>query len=160
MEIKKFELQFVERTRDILLKYNGKYSFSNLLNCTLGLIILPYENISSMEIWQKKLNEIDSLPKFDLIKFKPIKSIKKDKEIYFPSTLEIFLKKLRNGLAHQNINPINFEGNLIGVKILNKHINEVDLEVNFTESQLKEFSLFISDLYLAEFKNHDSIKID
>lgn len=150
MEIRKFEIQFVERTREILLNSNGKYSFSNLVNCTLGLLILPYENISSTDVWQKNLDEIDSLPCFELIKFNPILKIKKNKTTFYPKTLEIFLKKIRDGLAHQNIIPINSEGSFTGVKIFNKYINEIDLDVIFTENQLKEFSLFISNLYLKK----------
>jgi len=150
VEIRKFEIEFVERTRELLLNYNGKYRFSNLINCTLGLIILPYENISSTDVWQKNVDEIDSLPSFKLIKFKPIQRINKNKTIYYPNTLEIFLKKLRNGFAHQNIVPINSEGSFTSIKIFNKYGNEIDLDVIFTENQLKEFSLFISNLYLSE----------
>ncbi len=150
VEIRRFEIQFVERKKEILLHYDGEYPFSNLLNCSLGLLILPYENISSTNIWQKELNEIDSLPKFELIKFNPIQKVKKNNIIYFPKTLEIFLRKLRNGLAHQNIVPINSEGNFTSIKIFNIYGNEIDFDVIFTEIQLKDFALFISNLYLSE----------
>ena len=43
MSIDKFETDFVRRTIHTLKRYRGKYPLSQLINCTLGLIILPYE---------------------------------------------------------------------------------------------------------------------
>lgn len=150
VEIRKFSIDFVQRTRILLQDYDGEFSFSNLINCTLGLIVLPYENISTVHRWRKNIEDIDDLPSFELSKFQPIKKINKGNIIYYPKTFEILLKKIRNGIAHQNILPINQEGNFLGVRFYNHFQNNLDMEISFTEQQLKEFSLYISGVYLNE----------
>jgi hypothetical protein len=150
VEIRKFSIDFVQRTRVLLQDYEGEYTFSNLINCTLGLIIMPYENISTVNRWGKNIEDIDDLPSFELSKFQPIKKIIKGNIIYYPKSFEILLKKIRNGIAHQNILPINQEGTFLGVRIFNHFQNNLDMEISFTEQQLKEFSLYISGVYLNE----------
>lgn len=43
MEILDFYRQFVTRTQKELRTYNGEHEFTNLINLTFGLIIIPYE---------------------------------------------------------------------------------------------------------------------
>ncbi|MCF6269498.1 MAG: hypothetical protein L3J41_07300 [Melioribacteraceae bacterium] len=149
-ESKNFNIDFVRRTRDILESYKGEHSFSNLINCSLGLIILPYEKRRKSPVLNKNISEIDSLPFFTILDFNPIKTIIKDRISYYPKTLGVFLRKTRNGLAHQNIHPINSDGILQKILITNKYKNYTDLKVEFTENELKKFALFISELYLLE----------
>lgn len=149
-ESKNFNIDFVRRTIDILENYNGEYSFSNLINCTLGLIILPYEKRRELPTFSKNISEIASIPCFAILDFNPIKKIKKNSISYYPRTFRVFLQKIRNGLAHQNICPINSEGILQKIQITNKYGTHIDLKVEFTEGELKEFALFVSELYLNE----------
>lgn len=44
------ELDFVTRTRDHVIKYQGATEFTNLLNCLLGLIIVPRERQSMLKM--------------------------------------------------------------------------------------------------------------
>lgn len=155
VEIMKFETEFVNRTINILEKYKGPYSFSNLINCTLGLIILPYENITSTDIWEKEVNELDFLIGIDIKMFEPIKKILNGTQIYYKRTLFTFLRKFRNGLAHQNIIPINKNGKLNQVEIFNKYSTVTDLRVLFTEDQLRTFALGIAKVYLDEIDNQN-----
>jgi len=152
-EIEKFNIDFVKRTIKILDHYNGDYSFSNLINCTLGLIILPYEARGSSSIFNKNIAVIDSLPSFTLINFNPIKVIKNNEVFYYPKSLKVLLQKIRNGLAHQNIRPVNFDGILKSIVISNKYRSKQDLEIEFTEYELKNFALFISETYLHEYND-------
>lgn len=152
MEIKKFEIDFVRRTKD-LLKYNGPWDMTNLINCTLGLIILPYENIQENPppFWNTELDKITNLPSFELLRFEPIKEIKGPEFKYYPKTLKVLLQKIRHGLAHQNIEPINENGQFTGVIIKNyypSNSGNLDLEVHFSQQELKNFALFIADEYL------------
>ncbi len=70
---------------------------------------------------------------------------------YYPKTLKVLLNKIRNGLAHQHIEPINENGNFVGV-IIRNYFDDAkvhkDLEVYFSQQELKEFALFIADEYL------------
>lgn len=154
MEIKKFEIEFVQRTKDLLIDYQGPWDMSNLINCTLGLIILPYETIkgkSSLSFWDTELDKIPDLPPFRLLIFEPIKSIKKSRIIYYPKTLKVLLQKIRNGLAHQRIEPVNQNGKFAGV-IIRNYFDDAqthqDLEIQFSQHQLKDFALFVADEYL------------
>lgn len=150
-EMKKFNIDFVKRTITILENYKGEYGFSNLINCTLGLIVLPYERNVSSEIFKKNITEIDSLPSFTISIFEPIETIKNGKKIFFPKTLKVLLKKIRNGLAHQNISPKNINGVLNSIVITNKYRDHTDMVVEFTEFELKNFALFISQTYLKSY---------
>ena len=154
MEIKKFEIEFVQRTKSLLIDYQGPWDMSNLINCTLGLIILPYETIKgkpSLSFWDTELDKIPNLPPFKLPIFEPIKRIKRLRVTYYPKTLKVLLQKIRNGLAHQRIEPVNQDGKFAGV-IIRNYFDDAqtrqDLEVHFSQQELKGFALFIADEYL------------
>lgn len=40
-----FPIDFINRTRENLEKYSGKYEVTNLINCCLGLIIIPKQKL-------------------------------------------------------------------------------------------------------------------
>lgn len=145
-----FEIQFVERTIDILENYRGPFSFSNLINCSLGLILLPYEKISTADIWEKDIAEIEFLKEVKIKTFTPIKKIKSGEKIFYKKTLYTFLRKLRNGIAHQHIVPINKNGKLYQIQIFNKYHSYIDLDLIFSEAELKKFALGISKMYLGQ----------
>lgn len=154
MELNKFEIEFVERTRDFLKEYSGEYDMSIIINCTLGLIFMPNEKIpkaNSTSFWDTEIDKIPNLPSFQLHIFKPIKRIKKQKIVFYPKTLKVLLKKIRNGLAHQRIQPINENGKFTGVVIrnyFNQGKYDQDLEISFSQQELKDFALFVADEYL------------
>lgn len=156
VEIKKFEVEFVERTKRLLLDYQGPYDMSNLLNCTLGLIILPYETMKGRPIlpfWDVDITNVPNLPPFAFATFNPIQAIdKKSGRIrYYRKTLKVLLQKIRNGLAHQHVEPVNRNGKFDGVIIRNYFAEPqryMDLEIHFSQQELKDFALFIADEYL------------
>jgi hypothetical protein len=139
-------------------RYEGEFEFTNLLNCTLGLIILPYEKgikgKQSPAVWSADLDVLPNLPSFQIHLFKPIKNVKSGITIYDENTLEVLLKKLRNGLAHQNVWPVNQNGEFSDVVIKNyfddkhKKQDDPDLHIQFSKEQLKDFALFIANEYL------------
>jgi hypothetical protein len=61
---------------------------------------------------------------------------------------------MRHGLAHQNVWPVNLNGEFCGVRIKNfldegfKLRDDPDLHVQFSEQELKAFALFIANEYL------------
>ncbi|MCJ7583724.1 MAG: HEPN family nuclease [Anaerolineales bacterium] len=153
-EIMHFETEFVQRTRHILRRYRGKYKLSNVINCTLGLIILPNEmlNHSQNPIWEMPIGGIPEINNLRIRRFEPIKKKKRSGEIEnFPKTLKIFLKKVRNGLAHQNIEPVNTNRIFTGIIIRNYYgegTSDLDLEIEFNREELEGFALFIAEKYL------------
>ena len=52
---------------------------------------------------------------------------------------------MRNGLAHQNILPINQDKAFVKVQITNKFYTQIDFDVTFTRAQLRDFALFIAN---------------
>lgn len=157
--MKRFEIEFAERTKEILEDYEGKYELSNLLNCTLGLVVLPYERLNDNQqaFWDTELDEVPNLPSFTTHHFEPICSAKKGsvKKLY-PKTLRVLLQKIRDGLAHQNIEPVNGDGAFEGVIIWNLFdrggLKQRDMKVEFSKNELKSFALFIADAYMKQSK--------
>jgi len=139
-----FQVDFVKRSIDILNNYEGEYTFSNLLNCTLGLIISPFEKGNNVEVWAKLIDEIEVLKKVQINNFSP-----KYKRVDEPKSLMNFLRRIRHAFAHQNIFPINENQKFVKVQITNQTNGVEDLNVIFNESQLKSFALFIANTYLS-----------
>lgn len=155
MEIKKseFEVEFVRRTKNLLKEYRGPNDMSIIINCSLGLVVLPYEIIkhTPSSFWDTEISNIPSLPAFHLSVFEPIEKIKHSVITYYPKTLKVLLRKIRNGLVHQYIEPVNRKGDFVGVIVRNyfdKSKTHQDLEIYFSQQELKEFALFIADEYL------------
>jgi len=138
-----------------LTDYTGDYKLSNAINCMLGLIILPNEMLehSDNAVWDVPIMEIEELNYLRIRKFEPIHRKRNDEVDYYPKTLKILLKKVRNGLAHQNIEPVNTDGLFTGIKIMNFFNGvkrDLDLEIEFNRKELESFALFIAKEYLGE----------
>jgi hypothetical protein len=157
--ITKFEVEFVERTIYLLKSYDGEYKLSNAINCTLGLIVLPSEYLAEYggRIWEREVSEIPELKFLRIKVFTPIHSGTPGDYQYYPKTLKFLLKKLRNGITHQHIDPINTGKTFTGIVIKNYFPlkpGEVDTEIDFSREDLERFALFIADQYL-ELKGRD-----
>ena len=151
-----YEREFVERTRQILKTYKGKYKLSNAINCTLGLIVLPNEMLYAFPnpIWDTPIADIVDLAYLRIRMFEPIQKKKKNVPVHFPKTLKTLLKKIRNGLAHQNIEPVNNAHGLFTGIIVRNYFSEgavdLDLEIEFNRKELEHFALFIAGKYLGD----------
>jgi hypothetical protein len=151
MQITDYEREFVIRTQALLQNYHGEYRLTNAINCMLGLIILPNEMLTRSQSpkWAMPIAQIQELNFLHIRRFEPIRGKRNGSIEYFPKTLEIFLKKVRNGLAHQKIKPINTDGLFTGVEIKNYYGNMLDLEVEFSRQELEHFALFVAREYLV-----------
>jgi hypothetical protein len=167
-DINRFHTEFVERTREILEKYQGEREWTNLLNCTLGLIVLPFKQLEDNgglknDIWGQDISTIPECHHFTIARFTPIKKRTRDGFEFYSPTLGVLLRKLRNGLCHQNIEPSNESGKWDSITVRNHYEygnskpkkKEMDLEVTFTWPQLKGFALFIAEEYLKTQKQPD-----
>lgn len=153
--IQDFGTEFVQRTRLLLTEYKGEYKLSNALNCMLGLIVLPNERLEQNNdaIWDTLLENIPEMANLHINAFDPIRNIRRGRITYYPKTLRYFLKKVRNGIAHQNIAPINTNKRFTGVTIWNyfgANKNNMDLNIELNRSELKRFALFVAEKYLGE----------
>ncbi len=152
-EINEFETEFVRRTQNLLTDYRGEYKLSNAINCMLGLIIFPNETLerSHNPIWDILIADIQEINYLRINIFEPIRRKNGDEIEFFSKTLRVLLKKVRNGLAHQNISPVNENKLFTGVVIRNYYgagRRNIDLEIEFNRDELERFALFIAGKYL------------
>lgn len=147
MEIKNYNKEFTERTKKLLDEYYDKieqekgYEFTFLMNCLLGLVVVIKENYDDSDekfqkFLDKKLNEIEEL-KYIFPKEKKNLSLSE------------FLRLLRNGIAHQNVEPTNERGIWERVNFYNiSGKGKRNFEVVFTQEELRKFALFLANKYL------------
>ena len=153
-EIVHYEVEFVRRTKENLQNYHGENKLTNAINCALGLIILPNEIIRERPrpIWDTDISQIRELSTIKPQMFTPIQRIRRNGVIdYYPTSLKVLLKKIRDGLAHQHIEPVNNNGKFTGIVIRNYFPpgrNHQDLEIEFSRRELENFAFFIADMYI------------
>ncbi len=168
--IKNYKIDFIKRTKEIL---EGNYQyFQNkdrevtfLLNCLLGLIIAISENEKKKRTVFKE-NIDDSFIEFIPDKIGFLDSQKFDKDLTNKNLTELnlkighrndlkgknklwFINKLRNGIAHQNIEEVNKNGVWTGVRLWNLNNSRKDFEIVFTIEELKKIAIKLSDMYLS-----------
>ncbi len=170
-EIINYKVEFVRRTEKLLNESYNDFKSKDLevtflLNCLLGLIVSVTENEKkSRQSFKGDIDDdfislipdnvgfiINKLHSKSLVD-KRVKKI--NSKIGHKSDLSSFSKlwfinKLRNGIAHQHIEPINKYGKWVGVKLWNEYKNERDFEIHLTIKQLRALALKIADIYLRE----------
>ena len=98
---KQFERDFMRRTLKLVKEYEGPYDATLLLNCLLGLLIVPKE--TSLE--QIPTEPISKLSEWG-ISPASIKSFgKKNEKNQYPETLRGIVYNLRNSVAHIRVRP-------------------------------------------------------
>jgi hypothetical protein len=153
MEYKKFPIEFVERTKHLLEFYKGDYEVTNLINCLLGLIILPFEVVPSehrIEFWNRmSLEEIKNKAQYELLA---------GSEDSIRNTYTL-VRLIRNAFAHASIGTISIEGEIESVVILEhtRTNSQNRVEIRFSIQGLKELALIIADHYLCENKKAGSV---
>lgn len=173
-KIENYKIEFVKRTIDLLdcnfscFKHIDR-EVTFLLNCLLGLIVCVSENAKKSNTnFMKKIDD-------DFLKFIPEKidfiiykdkyknnlinqnsnelKIKNGKKYDLEKLTKLwFINKLRNGIAHQNIEGINENGKWVGIKIWNEKNNLKDFEIIFTIEELKRLSIKIAKDYINDNK--------
>jgi len=109
------ERDFMTRTLSLIQEYDGPYDATLLVNCLLGLLIVP--NASMLE-------KIPSIP-FDCLEEWGVKqsSIKKmgnpTKKSGDPASLRGIVINLRNSVAHFRVKPLTQKGQCAGFEFEN-----------------------------------------
>lgn len=163
---KRFVIDFLNRTKDNLENSSVEHDMTNLINNCLGLIVFPCEFGKSPNhkpaFLGTEASEIAKQIGFRFTKFKPIRELGANltpiRYSENDKTLEILLRKVRNGFAHQNIRPLKNGDKFDKIAIWNifrrrqngQIYKERDVGLVFTQEQLRSFSLFIADGYLRK----------
>ncbi len=97
-----FERDFMKRTLQLLMDYPGEYEATLLLNCLLGLLVVPKET---------SLEKIPTDPISEFHKWgispESIKSFgRMNRTNQYPETLRGVVYNLRNSVAHFRIRPV------------------------------------------------------
>jgi HEPN pEK499 p136 len=171
MRIENYKIEFVQRTREILetdfIHFKSKDREATfLLNCLLGLVVLISENEKlTKTVFKGRIDQ-------DFLSFIPEKIGFAQKNIessvdltetersqfaisvgHKPELLTKdklwFINKIRNGIAHQNIEAINQEKTWIGIRLWNEYQSKRDFEIIFTMEELKNFAISLADKYLS-----------
>ena len=129
MEEQAIQRDFVDRTIHIIEHYDGPYGVTLLVNCLLGLIVLPKE---------KDFNHIsdrDHIHFFDLgIRENDIKSWGKIEEC--ERTAARFLRCLRNSVAHLQIESILDDGQIESLRFMDNSGFEAVFSIDTLKSIL------------------------
>lgn len=162
-------IKIIERFSDI-----REYSPTMLINSLLSLVILPFERS------KKKNNEkiFKGNYKTEIVKkvgivpmiFEPIKSCDNEKIEFNNKNIYSFVNKLRNGIAHQNIEVYISSENVTMITIYNKFYcgqckkcmkktceerkpyfsnkGMIDFKIIVTVHELQKLALYIANSYL------------
>ena len=111
-----FERDFMQRTLTIVREYQGQYDATMLLNCLLGLLIVPKE---------KSIEKIPNDPISELgrwgISPGSIKRFGKCECGHrHPETLRQLVKSMRNAIAHFRIDPVHENRKVSGFKFTDR----------------------------------------
>lgn len=170
-----FYLAEIRTTQQILvdLRDMGTYTPTLLLNSLLSMIVLPYEkakNNGADKIFKGKFSVFEQQLGISPTLFQPIKSCNNCEITYNKKTTSIFINKLRNGIAHQNI-AVKVTGDReFSITIKNKYSSKncnncknpvckdkgvrrenggvIDFEITVTVEQLRRLANYIANSYL------------
>ncbi|MFC7518831.1 HEPN family nuclease [Herbaspirillum sp. GCM10030257] len=127
-----FERSFSQHTLAIVEEYDGKYDATLLINCLLGLLVVPKETM---------LDAIPETPLTELSKWgiTPT-SIKapgaaQGRNDPNPETLRGLMFNLRHAVAHFRIKPVPLEGEVRAFEFR----NDRGLESEVTVQEVREF---------------------
>jgi hypothetical protein len=105
-----FERDFMSRTLTLVRQYSGPYDATLLLNCLLGLLIVPKET----SIDKIPTDPISELKKWGIEPSSIMKFGRTTDTNRYPKTLRGIVWNLRNAVAHFRFKPIHKEGKCIG----------------------------------------------
>ena len=167
--IENYKIEIVQRTKEILENYYPDFQSKDrevtfLMNCLLGLIVAISENekrdrkilkgsldsgflilIPDKVGFIESRNVTEDITDKDLTQLNVNVSHKKElasKEKFW------FVNKLRNGIAHQNIQGVNENGSWVGVRVWNMEGYKKDFEIVFNVNELKTFAIKLAEMYL------------
>ncbi|MDR3502218.1 MAG: HEPN family nuclease [Legionella sp.] len=134
MEYDDIEIDFVSRTKKLIEQYQGEYEATLLINCCIGLLVLPKE---------KHLNSI------------PEVSIEQTGKTWGLSRMAIstdcqecgyklrnVIRRIRNGICHFKVNTIpDGSGKIVRIKIKDRGRFQVILSID----ELKELTFAVAD---------------
>jgi len=129
---------FIRRTLHIIEHYDGPYGVTLLINCLLGLIVLPKE---------KDFNGInDSKLNFSALGMSEKEIVSWGQIDQAERTVSRFLRCLRNSVAHLQIESISSKGEIESLRF----VDDSGFEAVFPLEKLKEILTRLALLVIAD----------
>lgn len=136
-----FTKSFMSRTLVIVNEYQGPYDATLLINCMLGLLVLPKETL---------LNKLPDAPfdQFSQCGIQP-NSIKNHGRCDYGHPHELnrrqLIRRMRNAVSHFRVEPFQSPGNVQGFEFKDQN----GFHAKLTLQELKEFVIKLSE-YLQQ----------
>lgn len=127
----KFFLDFVGRTRKVIDEYEGAYDATLIVNCLLGLLVVPRETM---------YERIPEGPVHDLMEVGVgLSNIKLGRG---QNTVREFIRGLRNAVAHFNVRPKSEGGQVSAFVFRDRNGFNAELTLN----ELRFLVIWLSDM--------------
>ena len=137
-----FERAFIERSLELVKQYNGPFDATLLLNCLLGLLLVPKETC----LEQIPTDPIDKIKKWGIPR-DAIKSLGKYKNPDSnPETLRGLVWRLRNAIAHFRFKPIPEKGEVTSFHFNDENGFEAEIKVEDLKVFVEKLAQEIKDM--------------
>jgi len=155
-EVNNYNTEFPQRTLKLLKSFQDKnidyeLNITFLMNCLLGLIVTAVENSERRELIIGNVDDelLNFLPNNVELKIGNQSLANYTKVILKTRGKLSVLKKIRNAIAHQHVEPHNRDNNWVGVTLWNVNPqNEIDFRIGLTTAQLNSLANYITNHYL------------
>jgi len=136
-----FEKEFTQRTLSIVRQYQGAFDATLLINCLVGLLIIPKE---------RSLNRIPEIPITQLGEWGVSPSCIKSfggvgQGIQTSFTLRDVVRKLRNSVAHFRIIPMSLNKQCIAFNFKDNGF-EAEIPVQEMRDFVERLAIFVNEL--------------
>ena len=141
MEMKDFNKEFVERTREMVEQLSSgkcKYEMTLLINCMLALVSLPTEETGNTGDDETFKREIIA----ELNRLGVVEKYTNDDKLF---------RTVKNALSHMYIEVENKNGEINEIFFCDKKDRDAHhyhTKLKFNTQQLKEFALFVAEKHL------------
>ncbi len=140
-EYRTFPNDFIYRTKSIMYSYSGKYGVTNLINCCLGLIVIPKQAFHHSIPNENTTDDIQAV------------GISKENITLLVDKkygLRNIVRHIRNGIAHGNIDQRSENGEIVGLRIYDKDdaTSPDNFSIEFTIDEFKNFAIVFSELFV------------
>lgn len=134
MDYKQITIDFAKRTKFLIESYSGEYEVTLLVNCCLGLLVVPKEK------------EFDKIPDEEIPLKGDMWGLSREsitvKSAHSGYNLRYVIRRVRNGICHFNIRSIPDEQNNISALEIN---DGNDFSVTLSTEQLRELAFSLTD---------------
>jgi hypothetical protein len=154
--VNNYSTEFPIRTLKLLKSFQDKkidykLNVTFLMNCLLGLIVTAVENSERRQLIQGNVDDemLGFIPDNVELKIGNQPLLVHPKALLKTRGKLSTLKKIRNSIAHQHVEPHNQNNNWIGVTLWNVHPQDgIDFRIELTTAQLNSLANYITNHYL------------